>query len=293
MNIIEKLKVVLRPSTNQLAYHGMKEVEVHPSILKFNDGSIRVTIPDLKSEYEHHTCVVDSFIESMDDVMILAQIKEILGRFKVHNFYLNILSTPYTRYDRVMLDDQTDSFGAKVFSNIIKATGFDFINLFDCHSEVMLDLLSAGSIGQKALVIRTVGDLSDYNLIAPDKGAVKKNKQATIVFDKVRDVTNGQITGMQVSSCNIDDSKGKFLIVDDICEGGRTFLEVAKVFHREINHDVGLELYVTHGIFSNNAIEKLLQVFTKIHVYIMKKSVYDSLHDLDKSKLNIHTLVNI
>jgi ribose-phosphate pyrophosphokinase len=44
-------------------------------------------------------------------------------------------------------------------------------------------------------------------------------------------------------------AKKDFLIVDDICDGGRTFIELAKVLRPWTTGKI--YLYVTHGIFSN------------------------------------------
>jgi ribose-phosphate pyrophosphokinase len=67
----------------------------------------------------------------------------------------------------------------------------------------------------------------------------------TLTCEKVRDCRTGDIVGM-----DIDDEKllntDRVLLVDDICDGGRTFIEVAKLLHvvKEIH------LYTTHGIYS-------------------------------------------
>lgn len=291
MKILNKLTVTLLPDTIQSSFQGVGELKLSVETLKFNDGSIRVVIPEMEKT-NHRYCVVDSFMEGMDDLMIVAQIKDIISRFCNCSFILNILSTPYTRYDRVMFPNGTDAFGAKVFAEMVKATGYDFVNFFDCHSDVMLKEVKANGFSQEMCLDATIKNINEYNLIAPDKGAVVKNPNAVIICDKVRDVETGRITGLKIISNTLNDCKSKFLVVDDICEGGRTFIEFAKLFHREVNLNADLELYVTHGIFSNNAIEKLFHHYTKIHVYIMKKSLYDSLNDLDKTKLNINILID-
>ena len=64
---------------------------------------------------------------------------------------------------------------------------------------------------------------------------------------KERDVTNGKITG---TSINVESLKGlPCYIVDDICDGGRTFVELAKILKEKNCGDI--YLYVSHGIFSN------------------------------------------
>jgi ribose-phosphate pyrophosphokinase len=41
----------------------------------------------------------------------------------------------------------------------------------------------------------------------------------------------------------------KYVIIDDICDGGRTFIELAKAI-KEQREGVEIYLVVTHGIFS-------------------------------------------
>ena len=64
--------------------------------------------------------------------------------------------------------------------------------------------------------------------------------------DKIRSTDTGEITGTVVYSEHIGSKD--FLIADDICDGGRTFIELAKVL-RPLT-DGKIYLYVTHGIFS-------------------------------------------
>ena len=52
------------------------------------------------------------------------------------------------------------------------------------------------------------------------------------------------------------------MIVDDTCDGGRTFIELAKVLRAR---NAGkIELYVTHGIFSKG-LKELSEHFDCIH----------------------------
>ncbi|MEQ2351952.1 phosphoribosyltransferase family protein [Pseudoalteromonas piscicida] len=66
-----------------------------------------------------------------------------------------------------------------------------------------------------------------------------------IQAQKVRNLKTGEIVQTQV----LGEVKGKdLLIVDDICDGGRTFTELAKVLKAQGANSIAL--YVTHGIFS-------------------------------------------
>jgi ribose-phosphate pyrophosphokinase len=76
---------------------------------------------------------------------------------------------------------------------------------------------------------------------------------------KHRDVKTGQLSGFKVQS---DDMQGRdCLIVDDICDGGGTFLGLAEALKAK---GAGrLYLAISHGIFSKG-VEPLTTVFDHI-----------------------------
>jgi len=91
-------------------------------------------------------------------------------------------------------------------------------------------------------------------LVAPDAGALKKVSSIAkalgtqwVRADKSRDPATGEITGTVVYSEHV--GQRDFLIVDDICDGGRTFIALAEAL-RPLT-DGRVYLYVTHGIFSS------------------------------------------
>jgi ribose-phosphate pyrophosphokinase len=100
-------------------------------------------------------------------------------------------------------------------------------------------------------------------LVSPDAGAYKKvfdvakefGIETIITASKVRDVKTGKILRTEVPVTVYDAGK-TFVIVDDICDGGRTFVEIAKAIQSTLSiSSVSAEPYkiylvVTHGIFS-------------------------------------------
>jgi ribose-phosphate pyrophosphokinase len=103
-------------------------------------------------------------------------------------------------------------------------------------------------------------------VIAPDKGAHARAAAAAKVMGvpvytggKTRDFATGKITGFHME----DElpAEGRFLIVDDICDGGGTFLALAKATGLPPER---LDLWVTHGIFSKG-LRELLKHFGTIH----------------------------
>lgn len=106
-------------------------------------------------------------------------------------------------------------------------------------------------------------------VIAPDKGAVirndKLNIHTNIVIDKTR--SNGNVVSRIVSD-SLDyihhDTKNphNFVIYDDICDGGRTFVNVAKLV-KEKYPDCNITLCVAHCIIPFGT-EELKQHIDKI-----------------------------
>lgn len=298
MNIIPKITARISPPTTQLAYLGKQPVDLLFSVLTFADGSLRVKVDNPEVVTKQSTLFVDAYLQNLNDLMIVAQLQEIVDRLtdSIFTSLLTITSPVYSRYDRVMFEDGSDGFGSKTFAAFVKAANYDIVRYLDCHSDVLVSqTYPAHDIYQKHLLDLTAeatGLQRSIPTIAPDKGAVKKNTNPDLVFDKVRDVTNGKITGMSIVHAVPKDSRVKdYLVVDDLCEGGRTFLELADVFKRDYDSIARLHLYVTHGLFTNNAIPKLLEKYSNIYVYIMKQSTYDALTDQQKQRVHVVTLV--
>ncbi len=98
--------------------------------------------------------------------------------------------------------------------------------------------------------------LNDTVVVAPDAGAAKKAFKVAqglglpmIQATKHRDLKIGDITDTTVAYYDHCEPGTNYLIVDDICDGGRTFIELAK-YIKQAKHLGKIYLYVTHGIFS-------------------------------------------
>ena len=164
---------------------------------------------------------------------------------------------PYARQDRVALDGEPLS--AAVFCTLINAMHFDAVEVWDPHSDVTPALLQNVRIRPtKDLMLSTFTErgqahlLTNCAFVAPDAGARKrvaalaKSFGTDVVFaDKKRDPTTGKLSGAQVLG---DVPARPLLVVDDICDGGGTFLELARVLREQT--DQPLYLYVTHGLFT-------------------------------------------
>lgn len=191
---------------------------------------------------------------------------EILQRHEYINHNLHIPYFPYARQDRIT--ENSTSFSLKPICTIINNLNYNRIYLYDPHSDVTPALLnnvkviSSYEILSKNRKVLSQLDTTDLTVVSPDTGATKKAFDIARLFnaqfacgDKHRDVKTGNITGLTINKPNTKN----ILVVDDICDGGRTFIELAKNFDKNQN----VYLYVTHGIFSKG-LEELFQYYNKI-----------------------------
>ncbi len=163
---------------------------------------------------------------------------------------------PYSRQDRVCA--KGEALSISVFARLINSLCFDKVVTLDCHSEVGVSLIdNCQNISQVELV-RSCLDPKGKRIafVSPDAGASKKifelystsgNNAMLVKADKVRNPVSGEITGVSVNYTELP-HEWQYLIVDDICDGGRTFIELAQVLKNKGATDI--HLWVTHGIFS-------------------------------------------
>jgi ribose-phosphate pyrophosphokinase len=157
---------------------------------------------------------------------------------------LTVPFLPFGRQDKKVGNNST--FARLPFLDLLKYSGYSRVNTFDSHSSHQF----INSVSIKPFHDEVI---SPIDLICfPDLGATTRYKHLQvrphIWFQKVRNQQTGEIQGMVLEG-HPDMIKGHTVtIVDDICDGGATFIGVAKELQKfgpkEIN------LVVTHGIFS-------------------------------------------
>ena len=233
------------------------ELGVKLDALDFSSQSYRCDPAD------HQTLI--AWVQSAADIIELALVKDALVRFAGVPVDLVLPYVPYARQDRVC--DPGESFSILVFADLIRAMGFRRITIFDPHSSVTEAALRPDKV-------YTQFDIINYNrwfnvrvmknrsvILAPDAGAAKKlskiaqfYERPLVIADKERDPATGKILKTVVPLADFDGQD--VVIIDDICDGGRTFIELAQVLREKniakcIDRNVGkIILYVTHGIFS-------------------------------------------
>ncbi len=212
----------------------------------FPDNQPHVNIQDIKDAEEVKViCSLTSSVKMMQLLQTANALDNLFAKKK-------ILVIPYlmgARFDRLM--QHGDSIDLKVVANLINSCGFEKVYLFDVHSDVATMLIDhTVSVTNKQMV-------EEYTkpnavLICPDAGAAKKmgkyfdwnkNLKDLVYCSKNRDVSTGNLTLEVLEPGECTDRN--CVIIDDICDGGATFLAIAEKIK-----PAHLTLIVTHGIFS-------------------------------------------
>lgn len=219
--------------------------------------------------------LIEAQLKNSGYVMELFMATDALRRAGAKEISLLAPYIPYSRQDRVMVPGEPLSI--KVLAQMLNAQNYKAVYTLDNHSSVATALIDrCGEIDSRPLIM----DLCDKQefknhvkywdavLISPDAGASKKIhaisrtlRREVVQAMKIRDVNTGEITETRVY---IDDLKGKdCLILDDICDGGRTFIELAKAL--KLKNAGKIVLYVSHGIFFwglSELLEHIDRIFT-------------------------------
>ncbi|MCV6630794.1 MAG: ribose-phosphate diphosphokinase [Flavobacteriaceae bacterium] len=191
-----------------------------------------------------------------------------LKRMGIRSISAFIPYFPAARQDRVTTPGT--ALSVKVYADILNQQGLDQLLIFDPHSEVTTAVLQAPTVLSNHIFIQELlQELPpDLYIVSPDAGAQKKiyelggylQDYEVIEAGKKRDVKSGKLSGFRVYA---EDLEGRdCLIVDDICDGGGTFIGLAAAL--KAKNAGNLYLAVSHGIFSKG-LEPLETVFTKVY----------------------------
>ena len=218
----------------------------------FSGGEPHIKITSDLKEVNH--VMVTHRIQSFNDMGLLLVAINALRNMDVKSIDLLIPYFPAARQDRLMTNGE--ALSVKVYAELFNSLKLNSITVFDAHSEVTPALLeNCKAINNFKFIEKVTQQLSkDLLLVSPDGGALKKiykvaaylQNYEVIECSKSRDVKTGKLSGFKVYA---DDLQGRdCLIVDDICDGGGTFLGLAKEL--KAKNAGKLYLAVSHGIFS-------------------------------------------
>ena len=267
----------------------LKNKLVNSSIRRFSDGEIYIEINE--NIRGNSIYIIQSIsYPANDNLMELLLCIDALKRSSAKNITAVIPYFGYARQDRKVVP--RTSISAKLVSNLITNAGADRIVTVDLHAgqiqgffDIPVDNLFSTPIFSRHIK----KNINKKNLIcvAPDVGGVERARSlgkilnvGLAIIDKRRPAS-GKSQVMNV----IGSVKGKTcLIVDDIIDSGGTIVNAAKALKDRGAKEV--HVYVTHGVLSGEAVEKI----KKSHI---KNLVLTDTIDNDakvKNAKNIHVL---
>ena len=216
------------------------------TITKFPDGTSQVW--KLTRDQMRTVARVEWRFESEAEVMHLAQLSVLLWELSISSA-LDIRFLPYARQDKPVANDRT--FALRAFAPILNSMRWGSVTLRDPHSlwaALLINCATAVYYTEEAKV--ACNSCACDLLCFPDAGALEKYAplfpaHATVSASKVRDQETGAITGTRVHGVV---TGRRVLIVDDICDGGATFIGLAAALRE--NGAAFVALFVSHGIFS-------------------------------------------
>lgn len=168
-----------------------------------------------------------------------------------HEINLHIPYLPYGRQDKDVNNGLT--FNLVVLAKLLNSMNLDQVTSVDTHNPEAAERLIDNFVNIKveSLHARLIAEIKPDAIVFPDQGASDRYKTDlnTIVCKKIRDQSTGQITGLGIYNQTKLKGGDRVLILDDICDGGATFIAVAKELNKE-QYGLKVDLFVTHGIFS-------------------------------------------
>lgn len=191
--------------------------------------------------------VVWNFEEEREIIDLLALRKLLRGPWMLHVPYF-----PGARQDKSVSNDTT--FNKEVYIDLFKMLRCEKITTFDIHSDILntsFNLFNMEVVDFHKWVIES---FDPHFMVFPDAGARKRYpyldgfKCITFEFEKARDQATGNLTSHQLSK-DVYMPEGRYLMVDDLCDGGATFLSIASQIRARVP-DAVIGLAVTHGLFS-------------------------------------------
>ncbi len=243
-------------------------------IMIFPDGQphVKIDISSISKLNIKEPLRIFCRISNPNDLLIILFIKNTLDYLEFEHIELHISYLMAARMDRIMLDGEP--FSLKVIAAILNQANFKKVKIFDPHSEVSTALIERSySISNHQFVKDALDDYFKENpkepfcLVSPDAGALKKihklaqflNLENIVECTKERDVKTGALTNFKTTVGELNNQT--CFIIDDICDGGGTFVGTAKMLKEKGAKKV--VLIVSHGIFSKGTpLEFVDEIYT-------------------------------
>ena len=249
-------------------HRGMSVNLVDARVERFNDGEVFVEVFE-NVRGEDMYIIQPTSRPANDNLMELLIMCDALRRSSADRITAVIPYFGYARQDRRA--KARTPISAKLVANLLTEAGVDRVLTLDLHAaqiqgffDIPVDNLYASPIFALDIEHNFKGQMADLMVVSPDVGGVARARELAkrinaplAIVDKRREKA-GEVTEMTV----IGDVTGKkCIIVDDICDTAGTLCKAAEVLLE--NGAVEVHSYITHGVLSGPAIERVTKSVMK------------------------------
>jgi ribose-phosphate pyrophosphokinase len=257
-------------------------------MFRYPGGEVQVRLTkneiEIIKSFEYDKIIIVARIAD-GDIIPVAQLVNAVRGVTSSDIALVLPYLPYGRADRRFTDG--DCCGLFVFGQMLNTFAGVEVYTLDAHSpKAEVCIRHFTDISPKPIidtVIESVeGSIGQFTtaILLPDAGALRYGfkHEYCLQASKVRSPITGQLKGFEVPPKESFKGADSILIVDDICDGGGTFIGIADKLK---DYGLDLYLYVTHGIFSKGFFE-LEKRFKKIYTTdsFLTKRVYPAVDKL-------------
>lgn len=237
----------------------IKSVKTIVSEKVFKDGAVNVNINcgSAPVNFDVRDILVEAYLNGSDSILALMMTVDALKRqYPRADLGLLMPYTMYARQDRAC--NKGEALGVGVFGDLINSLGFSSVAVLDAHSMVTQAAIKRSHVIEQFEIFGNIKQSwREWTIVAPDAGATKKCEEfakrvgakGVLTFNKARNMETVEITHLEPNQPIEANAGGYYMVLDDICDGGRTFVGVAEVIGA-YDEDAKIELAVTHGIFS-------------------------------------------
>ncbi|MCF0217696.1 MAG: ribose-phosphate pyrophosphokinase [Malacoplasma sp.] len=204
-----------------------------------------------------------------DNLMELLIAIDSLKRASANSITIFVPYFGYARQDRKAKG--REPITCKLVANFLETAGATKVILIDVHSEqsqgffdIPVDTLTVSCVLLKELIKKEPSLVNNLTMVAPDYGAVKKVRKISemlnanlAIVDKRRPKPNV----VEISDVLGDVNNKNCLLIDDMIDTGETILQNIELLKKHNCKDI--YVMATHGVFSNNAIEKFKYALDK------------------------------
>ncbi len=230
-------------------------------VINFPDGEVHLQLDPLNRK---EGVIVKCRITNATELFLLMQLSDILKRQCIEVSILEIYYLMGMRCDRLFDIDRP--FTLSIVTDVINSLKATTVYIYEPHSARCLKMInhSFASYLTSYITSMLVRQNKDMLLVAPDKGSIDRygDRHFVVVCDKMRNEATGELQGFHATPK--EDVVGRdLLVIDDLCDGGGTFVGLAPKL-RELNPNT-LSLLVTHAI-QKQGVEKVAAVYDKVYI---------------------------